>query len=293
MEIFIAVKGQLLTIDIKLGEIIMEVLAYSFMQRAFITGIIVSLICSTVGLVLVLRRFSMVGDTLSHVALSGVALGMITNIYPLYTAILVSVAGSLIIEKLRRAYEKYAELALAIVLAAGIGSASILISIGRGKTSGIMSYLFGSILLVSIEDLYIVMILGLIILISVYVLYRGLFYIAFDEESAKISGVPVKRINVYFSIIVALTITLSMRIVGILLVSSLMTIPVATSLQIAKSFKHALFYSNLFGLASVIIGLISSFYLDLAPGGTIVITSLFVLLIVIVMKKLLNFYKKY
>lgn len=270
----------------------MEILSYSFMQRALIIGIIVSLICSTVGLFLVLRRFSMVGDTLSHVALAGVALGMVTNIYPIYTAMLMSVGASVIIERLRREYEKYAELSLAIILAAGIGIASVLISIGRGKTSGIMSYLFGSISLVTMEDLYVVILLGFIIMGSVVLLYRALFYIAFDEESAKLSGVSVKKINLYFSVLVALTITISMRIVGILLVSSLMTIPVATSLQVSRSFKQSLLYSNLFGLSSVIIGLIASFYLDIAPGGTIVIASLFILLIVIVVKRLLNSFNR-
>ena len=265
----------------------MEMLSYSFMQRALVIGIIVSLICSTVGLFLVLRRFSMVGDTLSHVALAGVALGMITDVYPIYTAILMSVGASLIIERLRREYEKYAELSLAIILAAGIGTASVLISIGGGKTSGIMSYLFGSISLVTIEDLYVVILLGFIIIGSVVLLYRALFYIAFDEESAKLSGVQAKKINLYFSVLVALTITISMRIVGILLVSSLMTIPVATSLQISKSFKQSLLYANLFGLVSVIIGLVASFYLDIAPGGTIVITSLLILLVVIFIKNLL------
>ncbi|MGF7059174.1 zinc transport system permease protein [Brassicibacter mesophilus] len=270
----------------------MEILSYSFMQRALVIGIIVSLICSTVGLFLVLRRFSMVGDTLSHVALAGVALGMVTNIYPVYTAIFMSVGASLIIERLRREYEKYAELSLAIILAAGIGIASVLISVGRGKTSGIMSYLFGSISLVTIEDLYAVILLGFIIIGSIIFLYRALFYITFDEESAKLSGVSVKKINLYFSVLVALSITISMRIVGILLVSSLMTIPVATSLQVSKSFKQALLYANLFGLVSVIIGLVSSFYLDIAPGGTIVITSLFILLIVITIKNLLVAFDK-
>jgi len=269
----------------------MELLSYSLMQRAFVVGIIVSLICSTVGLFLVLRRFSMVGDTLSHVALSGVALGMVTDVYPIYTSIFVSIIATFIIEKLRKEYEKYAELALAIMLAAGVGTASILISIGRGKTSGIMSYLFGSIALVTVDDLYITVILGIVILISIFFMYKGLFYITFDEESAKLSGVPVKKINIIFSVLVALTVTLSMRIVGILLLSSLMTIPVATSLQVAKSFKQSILYSNFFGLISVIVGLIASFYLDLAPGGTIVITSLFILLIIIILKKTISFFK--
>ncbi|KNF09533.1 zinc ABC transporter permease protein AdcB [Gottschalkia purinilytica] len=270
----------------------MTMLNYDFMQRALIIGVVVSLICSTIGLFLVLKRFSMVGDTLSHVALAGVATGMVLDIYPVYTAIAISIVASLGIEKLRREYEKYAEISLSIVLAAGIGVASILINLYEGKTSGIMGYLFGSISLVTNEDLYIVILLGLIIIASIVILYRSLFYTTFDEEHAKLSGLKVKSINIYFSILVALTVTVSMRIVGILLVSSLMVLPVATSLQLARSFKSALLLSNIFGLISVISGLITSFYLDLSPGGAIVMASLIILVIVMIAKNGLKIFNK-
>lgn len=264
----------------------MEILQYDFMRRALIIGIIVSLNCSTIGLFLVLRRFSMVGDTISHVALAGVAIGMVTGIYPIYSAIVVSIITSLGIEKLRRAYKEYSELALSIVLAGGIGIASILISLDQANTNGIMSYLFGSIALVTTKDLIMTSVLGTVILVLVMFSYRALFYITFDEESAKYAGIKVNKYNIFFSILIALTITLSMRIVGILLVSSLMVLPVATSLQLAKSFKQALIYSNIFGIFAVISGLIVSFYLDLAPGGSIVIISLITLIVVISFKKI-------
>ncbi len=263
----------------------MDILQYDFMRRALIIGIIVSLNCSTIGLFLVLRRFSMVGDTISHVALAGVALGMVTGIYPIYSAITVSIVASIGIEKLRKAYSEYSELALSIVLAGGIGVASLLISLDQANTNGIMSYLFGSIALVTAKDLKMIAIMGTIILVMVIFLYRALFYITFDEESAKYAGIKVNRINIFFSILIALTITISMRIVGILLVSSLMVLPVATSLQVAKSFRGAMIYSNIFGIFAVISGLIVSFYLDLAPGGSIVMISLLVLIGVIGVKK--------
>lgn len=271
----------------------MSVFSYPFMQRAFLIGIIISIICSSMGIFLVLRRFSMVGDTLSHTALAGVAIGMITNIYPVYTAIITTLAASLIVEKLRKEYREYAELSLAIVLAAGIGFASLLISIGKNKTIGIMNYMFGSISLVTEEDLKIAMLLGAIIIATILLFFRALFYITFDETDAQIRGIPIKRMNTLFSMLVAITITLSMRIVGILLVSSMMTVPVATSIQIAKSFKKAFIFTNIFGMVSVIIGLIASFYLDVAPGGAIVVVSLIILFFVIVTKNLyLRFVKK-
>lgn len=264
----------------------MSIFTYPFMQRAFLIGIIVSIICSSMGLFLVLRRLSMVGDTLSHTALAGVALGMITNVYPVYTAILTTIAASFIIEKLRKQYKEYAELSLAIVMAFGIGIASILISVGKNKTIGIMNYLFGSISLVTKEDLKIVSLLGIVIISAILMLFRALFYMTFDEVDAKLIGIPVKKLNFVFAVLIALTITISMRIVGILLISSMMTVPVATSIQIARSFKEAFIFSNLFGMISVIIGLTISFYFDLAPGGSIVVVSLIILFIVIISKSL-------
>lgn len=264
----------------------MNIFTYPFMQRALFIGIIISIISSSMGLFLVLRRFSMVGDTLSHTALAGVAIGMITNIYPIYTAIITTLAASFIVEKLRKEYREYAELSLAIVMAAGIGIASLLISIGKNKTIGIMNYMFGSISLVTEEDLKIVVFLGIIIISIILLLFRALFYMTFDESDAKLRGIPVNKLNLLFAMLVAITITLSMRIVGILLISSMMTVPVAASIQISKSFKQAFIYTNVFGVLSVIIGLIASFYLDVAPGGSIVTTSLLLLFLVIIFKKL-------
>lgn len=264
----------------------MTMLSYSFMQRALFIGLIISLISSSMGLFLVLRRFSMVGDTLSHTALAGVALGMVTNIYPVFTAILTTLGASFLVEKLRKEYKEYAEISLAIVMAAGIGLASLLISVGKNKTIGIMNYMFGSISLVTEKDLIVVTILGIIIFATIIMFFRALFYITFDESDAYFRGIPVKTLNLVFSMLVAITITLSMRIVGILLVSSMMTVPVATSIQIAKSFKSAFIYTNIFGMISVLIGLTASFYLDVAPGGAIVIVSLILLFIIILYKKL-------
>jgi len=263
-----------------------DIFSYPFMQRALLIGIIISIISSSMGLFLVLRRFSMVGDTLSHTALAGVALGMITNTYPFYTAIVTTLAASVIVEKLRKEYKEYAELSLAIVMAAGIGIASLLISIGKNKTIGIMNYMFGSISLVTEEDLKIVLFLGAIIISIILFLFRALFYITFDESDAKLRGIPVSKLNLLFAMLVAITITLSMRIVGILLVSSMMTVPVATSIQVAKSFKQAFIYTNIFGVLSVTLGLITSFIFDVAPGGSIVTISLLLLLLVIILKKL-------
>jgi len=227
----------------------------------------------------------MIGDTLSHVALAGVAAGMLGGIYPIFTALVFSIAAALGIEKLRQEFKDYAELSIAIMLSAGIGLASIFISMGRSNSS-IFSYLFGSITLVTMQDIKTVVILGVAIIFSLIMLYRSLFYITFDEEAARLAGVPIKRVSLYFNILVAMTIAVSMRIVGILLVSSMMVVPVAASMQIAKSFKETLLYSVVFGVVSVILGLFVSFYWDFAPGGTIVLSGIAVLMVTIIMKNI-------
>ncbi len=258
--------------------------SYEFMQKSFIMGILIAFIAPTIGYFLVLRRQSIIGDTLSHVALAGAAFGMITNTYPVYTAIVFSIMAAFGIEGLRKRYENYAELSLSIVLSAGVGLASILISLGN--TQGILSYLFGSLALITDEDIILIVGLGIITFAMITFFYKGLFYMTFDEESAYLAGVPVRLINLFFSILVALTVAISMRIVGVLLISSLMVLPVATSLLIANSFKSGLIYSNVFGVVSVIIGLTLSFYLDLAPGGTIVLTALGILLLVLLVESI-------
>ncbi len=259
-------------------------LTYEFMRRSLIMGVMIGIIAPSVGYFLVLRRQSVIGDTLSHVALSGAALGMLTNSYPVFTAILFTVLASLGIEGLRRKYKHYAELSLSIILSAGVGLASILISLGN--TQGVLSYLFGSLSLVSLEEIILFVVLSVIIMGTIIFLFNKLFYITFDEESAYLSGIATNRINMFFSVLVALSVAISMRIVGVLLISSLMVIPVAASLLVAKSFKSGLIYSLIFGVVSVIVGLTLSYYLNLATGGTIVLSALTILLIIIVFQSI-------
>lgn len=263
-------------------------LTYEFMRRSLIMGIMIGIVAPCVGYFLVLRRQSVIGDTLSHVALSGAAFGMLTNSYPLLTAMLFTVIASLGIEGLRIKYRHFAELSLSIILSAGVGLASILLSLGN--TQGVLSYLFGSLSLVSSQEILLFVMLSVIIFGTIIILYNKLFYITFDEESAYLSGIPTKRINIFFSVLVALTIAISMRIVGVLLISSLMVLPVAASLLIAKSFKAGLVYSMVFGVVSVIIGLILSYYLNLATGGTIVLSALAILLIIIIFQNMTKAY---
>jgi zinc transport system permease protein len=267
-------------------SIILEMLQYSFMQRAILAGIIIGVICPLIGIFLVLRRMSMIGDSLSHVALAGVAAGMLTGTYPVVMALVFTVIAALSIERLRQSFGEYTELAIAIVLSTGIGLAVVLISMSKSFNANLYSYLFGNITTVMPQDLRIILWLGLGIVAAVFFLYKELFYIAFDENSARLAGIPIKWINIVFVVMIAATITLSMRIVGILLVSSLMVIPVATSLQLAKSFKQALVYAMAFAQIAVMLGMIISYIYELASGGTIVLISVMMLLVVLAYKSL-------
>jgi zinc transport system permease protein len=270
--------------DIPIITAIAEILQYDFMRRALIAGMIIALICPLIGIFLVLRRLSMIGDTLAHVSMAGVAAGLIMGINGIIGALVFTVAAAFGIEGLRKVYHHYAEIAIAVILSTGIGLAGLLISLGQGDMAQLFGYLFGSIMAVTRTDIFLILGVGLFVLGATVLLYKELFYISFDEEAAMLAGIPVSAINIFFVLLTAMTIAIAMRVVGILMVSSLMILPVATGLQVAKSFKTALFWAVGFAVFAVLTGLFSSYYLDTAPGGTIVLTSVLTLLIVILIK---------
>jgi zinc transport system permease protein len=270
------------------GAGVMYILSFDFMQRAFAAGIITALLASVMGVFIVLRRMSLVGDSLSHAALAGVAGGMLFGIYPFYGALIFSSAAAVFIELIRSAFKKYSEVALAVVMSGGMGLAVVLISLGKSFNADLMSYLFGSLVAVSPQDIIIISIVGFFIMISMLLLHRELFSVTFDEEAAELSGIPVKAVNIYFTLMTALVIALSVRVVGALLISALMVIPAAVSLQLAKSFKSTFIIAVGVALFSVITGLYTSFIYDLAPGGTIVLIASAILMIVLTIKGALN-----
>ncbi|MEK4521709.1 metal ABC transporter permease [Psychrobacillus sp. FSL W7-1457] len=270
-----------------------SIFQYEFLQNAFASGLIIGIIAPLLGVFIVVRRLSLIADALSHVTLAGIAgslylsqsVGALALLNPLYLGIVASVTGSLFIERLRRLYKHYEELAIPIIMSAGLGFGAIFISLAEGFSSDLFSYLFGSVSAVSRQDLWIVICIAAVVFLFLGLLFKELFVLSFDEEYAKASGLPAKWIHMLFMIVTALVIAASMRIVGILLVSSLMTLPVAAAMRLSKSFKQALILSVVFGELAVLIGLVSAFYLDLAPGGTIVVTSIVILLGAIFVKK--------
>jgi len=263
----------------------MEIFQYDFMQRAFLAGIIIGLICPAVGLFVAVRRMSMISDALSHVCLSGIAAGLLVGTHPILTASAFAVAGALIIEKLRDIFRNYSELSIAILLSTGVALGAILLDLGKGYNANFMSYLFGSIVAINNTDLEIIAMVGLVILGVILLLKKELFYISFDEEAARLSGLPVKAITVCFTVLTALTIAIAIRVVGILLVSSLIVLPVATAMRVAKSFRGALLISVVMAEIAILVGLFASFYINLAPGGAIVMTSVLLLAVTLVLHR--------
>ncbi|MBS4176319.1 metal ABC transporter permease [Lederbergia citrea] len=267
---------------------------YEFLRNTFLTGILIGLIAPLLGTFIVVRRLSLIADALSHVTLAGIAASlflskktiMFAGMNPLYLGMGFSVLGSIFIERLRMVYKHYQELAIPIILSGGIGIGVIFISLADGFNTDLLSYLFGSVSAVSRIDLYVILGISLLVATIIILLYKELFLLSFDEEHAKASGIPAKSIHFIFMVMIALVIAASMRIVGVLLVSALMTLPVAASMRIARGFKQTIFLSILFGETAVIGGLISAYYLDLAPGGTIVIISIAILLGIILYKRI-------
>ncbi|AXN37542.1 metal ABC transporter permease [Peribacillus butanolivorans] len=272
------------------------ILQFEFLQNAFLTGIIIGALAPLVGVFVVVRRMSMISDALSHVALAGIAFSLLlqksflslAGLNPLYIGMAFSVGGSLFIEKLRGVYKHYQELAIPIIMSGGMGLSVIFISIADGFNTDLYGYLFGSVSAVSRSDLYVILAVGIVVSLMLTLLYKELFLLSFDEEHAKASGIPYKAIHFIFIVMVALVIAASMKIVGILLVSSLMTLPVAASLRFAKGFKQMIVYSVLFGEISVVGGLFLSYNLNLAPGGTIVIIAVLILILSILFDKWKN-----
>lgn len=261
----------------------MEIFQYDFMVRALIAASVVGLVCPLMGMFIVLRKLSLIGDSLSHIALSGIAASTIFNGNPIIGSLVASSLAAIIIDKLRSSLKEYADLSIAIIMALGVGISGILIS-SSNVNFDLFSFMYGSIVTVTKEDVFIIIITSIIVVLFINLFFKELVYITFDEESAKLSNIPVKIINIIFMILVAASITMTLRIVGVLLVSSLIAIPVATSLRVAKNFKQSIFYSVLFGEISIISGVILSFYMDVAPGAIIVIVSILQLILVTLYK---------
>ena len=260
-----------------------DILQYGFMQRAFIVGILLAVIIPCIGVIVVFKRLSLIGDALSHTSLAGVAIGLIFGINPIVGAMAACLIAAFGIEAIRKKIPRYSELSIAIVLSVGVGLAGVLSGFVKNAAT-FNSFLFGSIVAISDFETALVAGISILVFLAFIILYKELFYIAFDEQAAELSGVPVKLVNTIFTILTAVTVSVASRTVGALIVSSLMVVPVATAMVMARSYKQTVIWSVICAVAATIIGLFISYYVQLKPGGTIVLTAVVLFLLALLIK---------
>ena len=250
-----------------------EILQYEFMQRALISGIAISISCSLIGLFLILKRFSLFGDAMSHVAFGGIALGLFLKSNPIWVSLIVSIIGALAIIKLNSSKRIYSDSSISVLLSLGLAMGLVLISLSGGFSIDITSYLFGSILLVNIEETLSTILLSVIVIAFVILYYKKLIYLVFNEEQALVNGINTVVLNILFITLATIAIVMSIRLIGVLMVSSLLIIPNVSSLLLGYGFKKTILFSICFSLISVILGIILAFEWNITPSGMIVITS--------------------
>jgi len=248
----------------------LEFLSYGFIRRALIAGSLISAICAVLGVILVLRRLSLIGDGLSHVTFGSVALAMVLNVYPLAVSLPVVVVSSLGILKMTERAGIYGDAAIGVVSSVGIACGILLASIAGGFNVDLFSYLFGSILSISTAEVITAVVVSCAVLATVYFYLDEIFSITFDEEFARASGLPVDRINIIIMVLTAITVVLAMKVVGIMLTSALLVLPAVTAFQNARGFRNAMLIAVFASLASLVSGVALSFSLDLPAGASIV-----------------------
>ncbi|MEK3730895.1 MULTISPECIES: metal ABC transporter permease [Paenibacillus] len=263
----------------------LDILFSDFFQRALVGGVLIGITAPLIGMFLVLRRLSMIGDTLSHVTIAGVALGFLIEVYPIAAGLVFAVLASFAIEKLRKAYKSYAELSIAIIMSGGVALASLFFTLGMGYNTDVMSYLFGSIYTLDTTDIYMVAGVTVVVIAVVALLFKEFFLLSFEEDAASVSGLPVKMMNMLITVLTALVVSTAIKIVGALLVSALLTIPVAISLLLARSFRSSIILSVIISELAVIGGLMMAGLFNLAPGATIVLLLIALLVITMLGRK--------
>lgn len=265
---------------------LINILQYQFVERAIIAGLFLGIVCAVMGVFLVLRKMSLIGDGLAHISFGAIAIGIVFGFYPLVTAIPLVIIASLIIYALTRKHIIEGDAIIGILASLGLATGVILSSISTGFNIDIFSYLFGNILSITQKELLFVIIGSIIILSIILLFYQEFIAISFNPEQAKISGIPVTILDILFSIITALTVLMSIKLAGALLVSALIILPASSSLQIAKSFQNTMLSAIVFALISILIGIIISFIFNIPTGATIVTVNAIIFFAILIIKLL-------
>lgn len=265
---------------------LIDLFSYAFMQKALITGVLIAIACSLLGVFLVLRRYALIGDGLSHIAFGGVATGLLFNLAPFFGALTFAIIGSLGILKMTDQTSIKGDSAIGIISHASLGIGIFILSAARGFNVDILSYLFGSILAIKTIEVIYSSILAAVIIGIITIFYNELFITTFDEAAAKVSGIHTRTINTLLIMLTAITIVISMRVVGLMLASALIILPAATALQFRKNFKNTLLLSASIGVCSVIAGLVVAALFDFAVSGTIVLCATSIFLVTLLIQKM-------
>ncbi|KXO16244.1 metal ABC transporter permease [Peptoniphilus sp. GNH] len=260
-------------------------LEFAFMRKALLAGFMLSIMIPMIGIVMVNRKTSMIGDALSHTALTGVGLGLILGFDPLIGSAIICIIAAFLIELIRKKFPQYGDMATAVIMSTGLGLASILSDFAPGGNS-LESYLFGSISSVTDRDCINIAIIFILIVLTSVFRYSGLLAISIDSNLARLSGIKVRALNNLFTLLSAITIALAVKIVGALMVTSLVVLPVATSLIVARSYKQTYFLTVALGVLYMMVGIISSYHFDIKPGGAIVVNAVLGMLIFAALSKL-------
>lgn len=263
----------------------LEMFDYEFMQRAFVAGIFIAVLASIGGTFVVLKRYSLISETLAHSALVGVAVGLVAGYNPMWIAVVIAVMFAWLIEYLRSSFSLYSDAILSIILSGALAISVIIVSVGGSFNNSLFSYLFGSILALSNEDLWTIVLFGTVALSFLLLFAKELYFIAYDEEVAKTSGIKVQLLNFLLVSVVAIIIALSIRVVGSLLIGALMVIPAVSALQYKFGFKHTLLLAVFFAVFSVVFGMVVSYNFSLPSGATIVLTIISIFITSLVLNK--------
>lgn len=265
----------------------MALLSYEFMRRAFLAAIFIAGIAPMLGVFLVIRRQSLMADTLSHVSLAGVALGFFLNLNPSLTTLLIVVIAAIILEYLRTLYRSYSEISIAILMSGGLALALVLMNLSGGNSAtSIQSYLFGSIVTITQEQVWILGFLFLVVFALFFLFKRPMYILTFDEDTAHVDGLPVRVMSMLFNVLTGVAIAMMIPIAGALLISAIMVLPAAISMRLGKSFNAVILISAVIGMIGMMSGLTSSFYLDTPPGATITLVFIALFLVINLIKRI-------
>ena len=261
-----------------------EIFKQDFMIKALITGIFIAISCSLLGVFLVLKNMSLIGDGLAHVSFAAIAIGLLVSDKPIIISIPIVIVASFLVLKKKKKAKIDADATIGLLSSFSIAVGVIIASVAKGFNIDLFSYLFGSILFISPSEMILSGLLAIILIVLVLLFYNDLFSITFDENFAKISGIKVRRINYLLSVLISVTIVLGIRIVGTMLISSLIVFPSVSALQISKGFKRTLMFSVLFSMIAVVLGIIFSYILNVPTGALIVIVNAIIFLITLIIR---------